>query len=261
MIHFCDTESDSFKFESKRVWILCALSELGFTISLDYREMKRLGEETVQKWTEGCKLFATHTEHLNYLKEHTVCFHNYFQHDKPLLRKFVKDWLPAGEEDTYILSQLFNPDRGFHGLEKWGEFLGIPKPEYTEWGAGLTEEMIHRCKEDVRITQAVFNHLEKERKSWDWERAIEIEYKIADIQGRQELHGVYFDMPKAIELAEWLYTQIHALDKELVEGIPLVVEKGIEVLNPFKKDGTLLKRVEEYFYGDAPVEVDSETEE
>ena len=245
---FCDTESDGFKFESSRVWILCSLSESGeLALSYDYKESKKFSD-VLPEWTpQEAKVFKTHTEHLRYLEADGVCFHNYFQHDKPLIRKFLKDWSPKREEDTYILSQLFNPDRGFHGLEDWGNHLGISKPEYTDWMGGLTKEMIHRCIEDVKITQAVYLELKKERDEWDWERSISLEYAIADIQGRQEMMGVLFDLDRATELAEWIYSELNSIDEVLTKDIPMRVIQGDVIEAPFNKSGEVSLRVKNWF--------------
>jgi DNA polymerase III epsilon subunit-like protein len=65
--------------------------------------------------------------------------------------------------DTYILSRLFNPDREGHGLEWWGEQVGISKPEVQDWQDLPLESYIHRCEQDVLINERMLEALLREQ--------------------------------------------------------------------------------------------------
>lgn len=247
----CDSESDSFKFESTKIWVICAYdTELGLW-SFSYDES--IDENTYMLYAKDLDddmQFISHELHLEYMQDKEVCFHNYFQHDKPLIKRFYPWFQPKEEHDSYILSQLFNPDRGLHGLDAWGQRFGHPKPAHEEWDK-FSPEMLHRVIEDVKINVKVWDALMKEKKEWEdlggsWDQAIKIEYGVADLQGRQEMHGLMLDIDKAYDLADEIYLEIQKIDATLLSQMPLRVIQGGEVKAPYKKDGTLTKRVEEW---------------
>jgi len=103
---------------------------------------------------------------------YTLVGHNVIGYDFPVYNKLagleyyiqpdVINSVPCQIIDTMVLSRELNPDRGFHGLGKWGEKLGIKKPTIENWEGLSTEEYVHRCREDVRITGAVLEALLKE---------------------------------------------------------------------------------------------------
>jgi len=53
--------------------------------------------------------------------------------------------------DTLGLSWVLFPERVRHGLDPWGEDLGVIKPKVTDWENLTYEEYKHRCQEDVQI--------------------------------------------------------------------------------------------------------------
>ncbi|MCP8305395.1 MAG: hypothetical protein H3Z50_08040, partial [archaeon] len=89
--------------------------------------------------------------------------HNGLGYDVPLIKKVENIVLPTDKIiDTMILSKMFFPDIGGHAkphsIEAWGQRFGIPKPEHEDWSQ-FSPEMLHRNKEDVRITTMLFHHL------------------------------------------------------------------------------------------------------
>lgn len=89
--------------------------------------------------------------------------HNFIDYDIPLM-ECILDYTYTGEVfDTWIVSQMTKPDRfnGKHGLAAWGEHFGVPKPPIEDWSR-YTPEMLHRCKEDVKINVLVYKQLMKE---------------------------------------------------------------------------------------------------
>lgn len=88
--------------------------------------------------------------------------HNFCAYDIPLM-KCILDYTFKGEVfDTYIVSQLTEPDRvGGHGLEPWGKRFKRYKPEHDDWSQ-FSDDMMHRCEEDVEINYLVYKQLLKE---------------------------------------------------------------------------------------------------
>ena len=69
---------------------------------------------------------------------------------------------PVKFVDTKLISQFLNPDReGGHSLASWGERLGFPKGDHSDWSK-LTPEMITYCHRDVAVTEKVLKALEQE---------------------------------------------------------------------------------------------------
>ena len=149
---------------------------------------------------------------VNHLHGQWVCFHNGINFDLVVLKRFYPWFKPAKIDDTFVLSCLFEPDRFGHGLADWGTQFGIPKPVHEDW-TQYSPEMKHRNIEDVRITEKVYHHLLKERQSWDWEPAIRLEYKIADLHAKQESNGVGFDMDAALKLHSKITAEVAEIDE------------------------------------------------
>jgi len=91
-----------------------------------------------------------------------LAIHNGIAYDIPLLESIL-DYTFKGEVfDTYIVSQMTEPDRvGGHGLAPWGEKFGVPKPKHEDW-TQFSPEMLHRCEQDVEINYLVYKQLMRE---------------------------------------------------------------------------------------------------
>jgi DNA polymerase III epsilon subunit-like protein len=84
--------------------------------------------------------------------------HNIIRYDIPLVEKILGIIVTATLIDTLILSWYLIPDKKFkHGLEAWGERLGIPKPVITDWNNLSVQDYVHRCEQDVEINVLLFN--------------------------------------------------------------------------------------------------------
>lgn len=110
---------------------------------------------------------------LEFLSEaETLIMHNGIGYDLPVFKKLY-DFEYTGELiDTLVVSRLQYPDRpkpkdyigkAVHSVESYGVRFGIPKPEHEDWSR-YTPEMLYRCKQDVLITEKIYNYLLEERK-------------------------------------------------------------------------------------------------
>jgi DNA polymerase III alpha subunit (gram-positive type) len=102
--------------------------------------------------------------------------HNFFGYDLPMLSHLYNIRYSygslMGQEckiiDSLALSRGLYPDRnGGHGLETWGERFGVPKPEIEDWEGLSIDEYIHRCTEDVKINELVYEELMKEYRGYE----------------------------------------------------------------------------------------------
>ena len=98
--------------------------------------------------------------------------HNIIDYDLPLVTGLYGITITECEfVDTYLLSQLLEPDRkkhpncpskkGPHGLDNWGAIFGREKPEHEDWSK-FSGEMLYRCEQDVVINRLTYLRLLKE---------------------------------------------------------------------------------------------------
>mgnify|MGYP000861899105 CR=1 FL=1 len=106
---------------------------------------------------------------LTFLNNANIIGHNILGFDLPVLQKLwginycIEPDIFGDTKctiiDTLVWSRYLYPDRpGGHSLETWGERLGHPKMEHKDF-ATYTPEMLEYCKNDVLLTEKVYNYL------------------------------------------------------------------------------------------------------
>ena len=166
----------------------------------------------------------------------SVCGHNLIGYDLPVLKRL---WglsvAPERVVDTLVLSRLFDPSRqGGHSLRAWGETLGFPKGDHNDWSC-LSPEMIDYCIQDVAVTEAVHQQLVKDMVDFSPE-CIELEHKVQYAVQEQERNGWVLDQQLANELCATFKEGMNAIEAELQEMFPPIVEERIS-----EKTGKRLK--------------------
>ena len=164
--------------------------------------------------------------------------HNIIRYDLEVLRK-VYGWVPKESTkliDTLILSRLNDFTRpttkGKHGLDPWGESVGVKKPEVAkdEWMT-WDPKFIHRCTQDVEINHKVYEVVLKEAVDWKakkpfYENAMRIEHKIAELSAQQIRDGWLFNFDEC----QNLITMIKAEMAEIEEAIePHLVARTVMI--------------------------------
>lgn len=87
----------------------------------------------------------------------TLIMHNGVGYDKPALNRLgIK--CDNKVIDTLMLSWYLEPKRPKHGLESYGDEFGVPKPPVYDWHNEPLEVYIHRCTEDVKIQNKLWEH-------------------------------------------------------------------------------------------------------
>lgn len=89
-------------------------------------------------------------------EEECLVGHNIIRYDIPVLNKFGIT-TKARLIDSLGLSWYLYPDRIKHGLEFWGNDLGVQKPKIADWSNLNVGDYIHRCEQDVEINRLLFN--------------------------------------------------------------------------------------------------------
>jgi len=171
----------------------------------------------VKQWTEASGL-------QKYLDQSDlIIMHNGISFDAPVLRKNWKVTMKLNQVyDTLVASRLLSPSlEGGHSLEAWGQRLGFPKGDFSDWDGGLTEEMITYCIQDTLVTQKLYEHLLTEFKNQQFDnRSIDLEHKVQAIICKQEQNGFKLDEQNAIILLAELKGKLSHIENELQSVFP-----------------------------------------
>jgi len=194
--------------------------------------------------TNEIKKFRPHQipEMLEYLDTvDELIMHNELGYDLPLLEKLYGYTFKGIKTDTLIMSRLLNPKRilppncpnkgiGPHSIEAWGYRVGRGKPEHNDW-ENFSEDMLHRCTEDVEILHLVYQELKNEAGD-NWDNAFRLSFKLFEYLHKQSEYGWLVDMPHIIFCIRQLSNWINRIDRVLVPQLPSKLE-----IEETRKDG------------------------
>lgn len=216
-----DIETNS---QHNKIWLAVTRDiETGAVVS--WKEANGL-----QKYLDSCDLIIMHNG---------ICF------DAPVLRKIWNVTMkPSQVCDTLVLSRLLSPSLvGGHKLAAWGERLGFPKGDFSDWDGGLTLEMEKYCIQDTLVTEKLYKHLINELKQQKFDqRSIDLEHKVQAIIAKQERNGFKLDERKATILLSELQAKLAAIEVSLQVIFPARVTERFS-----EKTGKQLKtKVEEF---------------
>jgi DNA polymerase-1 len=200
-----------------------------------------------------------------------VAGHSFIDYDVPLLQQIKGYTFPKNCVilDTYIISQMISPDRkkhprtagkkGPHSLENFGNIFKRYKPEHEDW-TQFSEDMLHRCVEDVEINHLTYSLLNRSSqlvnkdgtldKDSVWYMPYKIESKFAEHLVKQKRKGFLLNIRRTKKYIQYLTAKIDAIDEEIVPLLPkqLIIEEqkdddGQLKYNkkPFKGNGELNK--------------------
>jgi DNA polymerase-1 len=149
-----------------------------------------------------------------------VIGHNIIGFDIPVLNKFFGYDLFKNCKitDTLVLSRLLNPViDGGHSLKNWGTKLGHSKIEFEQFDF-FSEEMLKYCRNDVDLTQRLYNFLIKRVKDFGY--SIELEHEVAKIIQRQHERGFKIDVVGAYELQAKFQEHMNDLQNKVRATFP-----------------------------------------
>jgi len=181
-----------------------------------------------------------------YLNGFVLVAHNGIGFDFPLLKKLwgieVADEL---QRDTLVISRLYNPEllapEGTkykpHSLAAWGQRLGFPKDDFTDYDGGYSEEMVGYCINDVYVLEKLDLMLEQTMQELKFsEESIVIEHKVAQICKGMEHNGFALNMEKAQVLLATLSGEMVDIETEFQTVFPPIITERIS-----EKTGKKLK--------------------
>ena len=163
-------------------------------------------------------------------------FHNGIGFDGPVVARLWNFTFPRNSiVDTLVLSRLADPSKsGGHSLRNWGNILGFPKGDHSDWSQ-LSEEMITYCMQDVEVTQAVHEKLLKELEGFSQESQ-DLEHQVAWCTMDQERNGWLVDQRKCYDLLGIFKERMNVIQDELQETFPPIIEQRVS-----EKTGKQLK--------------------
>lgn len=174
-------------------------------------------------------------EMLKYLDTVDVLImHNGIGYDWPLLKKLYDYDYKGKKVDTLIMSRLLNPKRqvpfmcpnkkaGPHSIEAWGWRVGRGKPEHNDWEV-FSEQMLHRCYEDVEILALVYSELMREAGQHNWRDAFLLSFELFEKLHKQETYGWLVDRPHMYRCLHQLSRWIGLIDRVVTPHLPRILE-------------------------------------
>ena len=166
-----------------------------------------------------------------------VIGHNIIGYDIPACEKLLgTDFSACKITDTLVMSRLANPQREAHSLGHWGEKLGYPKGDYSDWSQ-YTHDMLLYCEQDVNVNHEVYKALLKELDGFSAD-SLDLEHDVQNIIQQQIRNGWLLDQPKARDLVAELKEKSYDLE-EIVQQVFLPLPTYIkEIIPKLKKDGS-----------------------
>jgi len=163
-----------------------------------------------------------------------LIMHNGIGYDWPLLEKLYGYKFKNQRVDTLVMSRLLNPKRivpfncpnkkcGPHSVEAWGWRVGRGKPEHNDWSI-FSEEMLHRCSEDVEIQFLIYKELMKEASGKNWKNAFKMSFKLFQLLQKQEAYGWLVDQEHMHSCIHQLQHWISRIDRALEKHLPVICE-------------------------------------
>ena len=165
-----------------------------------------------------------------------VIGHNIIGYDIPACERLLgTDFSACKITDTLVMSRLANPQREAHSLGHWGEKLGYPKGDYSDWSQ-YTHDMLLYCEQDVNVNHEVYKALLKELDGFSAD-SLDLEHDVQNIIQQQIRNGWLLDQPKARDLVAELKEKSYDLEEE-VQLVFVPLPTFVKVVTPkVKKDG------------------------
>jgi DNA polymerase I-like protein with 3'-5' exonuclease and polymerase domains len=158
----------------------------------------------------------------------SIVTHNGIFFDFPVLKNVWGIQVKKSQViDTLVLSRLYNPSlEDGHSLAAWGNRLGFPKGDFTDFDGGLTDEMLQYCILDTKVTAELYKHLTQEMENGFSKESIKLEHEVAIIIAEQERNGFKLNQASALSLLAELKTKLDIIQVEMETIFPPVVISG-----------------------------------
>lgn len=129
----------------------------------------------------------------------------------------LKQW-----QDTMLLSYSVNP-MASHSLASWGEKLGSPKLDFTNYDGGYTPEMREYLIQDCRLTAKVWEYLSQYLDDVPSYFRIDLPFERIIIE--MQTRGVKIDMTKFVDIIQSVKAELAPIKEEIERLAPLAPGK------------------------------------
>lgn len=188
--------------------------------------------------------------------EDVIVMHNGVLYDLPELKRLIPETDFKGKIwDTLGISRYLYPKRQRHGLELWGEEVGIPKVEILNWKTLPLETYVERCSEDVKINTKIFHNMIKdchELYDGNMDAVAAIfnfhTFKYIAYQHKQR-NKIKVDIPylqENLAILQEEYNEKVEILKEIMPEVPVYKTKK-KPAKLIKKDGSLNSMAEKWY--------------
>lgn len=178
---------------------------------------------------------------------HTFVTHNCKTYDNPALQFLGYDTSKVVWIDSLLLSWYLEPTRRIHGLAKYGEEFGVPKPVIENWEEQTQEEYNHRVIEDCKIQRLLWRRQVARLQELygnapgSYDRVVGYLMFKGDSLRIQQDTGWKLDIEAAKKLQEELVKKIEDKTEALIQVMPKSPSYAIRKrpAKPFLKNGAL----------------------
>jgi DNA polymerase-1 len=170
-----------------------------------------------------------------FLDEYTPVFHNSSFDIWVLEQVGCKVGFPW--HDTMLIHYLIDPTSS-HSLKDLGEYLGCDKLPFSDFSSGYTDTMGEYCKQDVRVTEKIFNEFFPKLKEDTHllKLYVNIELPFVRVIIDLESNGVRINKGKWESTNEELLSKQQELHSKIMELAPLQLGKPTTVKKARKED-------------------------
>jgi hypothetical protein len=152
--------------------------------------------------------------------------HNIKRYDIPVMKKVLNFNYTGPAIDTLGLSWYLYPNESEHGLEVWGQRLGVAKPHIADWQNLSRADYVHRCSTDVVINTILFgNCLAYLKDIYGNESISRIMFYLTwklDCAAEQEANPLTINRAYCQETLESLHTLVDEKKANLAQAMPKV---------------------------------------
>ena len=159
-------------------------------------------------------------------KQERLVGHNVKRYDFPAIKKLTGYDYKGQIIDTLALSWYLYPNEAEHGLEAWGERVGVAKPVITDWENLQPEDYINRCRTDVVINTIIFGnfiaYLKEIYQNEDYHRLMAYLTWKLDCAAEQEANPLTIDRAYCKQTLKSLHTLVDEKKINLAQAMPKV---------------------------------------
>ena len=227
-----DCETDGLN--PTRIWVICA-EDIDTGEQYTFLNPSHIQEEK-ERFIDFCRGVER------------FVMHNGIGFDAPVLNNLIQEGVVDLDRvlDTLVVSRLVEYDvpGGSHSLSAWGQRLGFPKGDHSDWSK-LSQEMIDYCRRDVKVTIKLYKKFTTIINDPAWQLAITTEHKIQMLCEEMTANGFAFDKTTAETMLNQIEREMDELELSFQRDFPPKLQVVNELIYKVNKDGSESIKVKE----------------